>query len=192
MRVIAGNLGGRKLAAPPGKTTRPITDRVKETLFNIVGARFGTPGLLPGLHVLDLFAGSGALGIEAISRGACSCLFVEHDRGCLRVLRENVTSLGLESVARISAVSAWTLRIPPARDAGYGLAFADPPYRDARDLLRVADLLERVAPHLAEDGVAVFRHERRSEFPFTALRTLSCVDERVLGTMRIWLFSRRP
>ena len=187
MRVIAGELRGRKLTVPPGGGTRPITDRVKETLFNIMGARLGSPGAVPAVRVLDLFAGSGALGIEALSRGALSCLFYEHDRRAARVLRENLTHLGLEAVGTISAENAWTARIPPAGNTGYGLVFVDPPYRDARDLLRVVDLLDRLAPHLAPEGLVMFRHERRTKLPLEALRSLRCVDERELGTMRLWL-----
>lgn len=190
MRVVAGSLRGRKLEAPPGLQTRPITDRVKETLFNILGARFGVPGTLPAFDVLDLFAGSGGLGIEALSRGARSCLFVERHRRSLRALRHNLAVLGLDASARVSGENAWTLRVPPAPGEGYGLVFVDPPYRDVGDLLGVVDLLERVAAHLAPEGVIVFRHERRTCFPVEALYRLRCVDERKLGTMRVWLFSR--
>ena len=189
MRVIAGKLRGRKLQTPPGLHTRPITDRVRETLFNVLGVRFGVPGAIPEIHVLDLFAGSGVLGIEAISRGAASCRFVERDRRSLRLLRENLTRLGLDTTCRISGDNAWAMRIPPAPDTGYGLVFVDPPYRDADDLLRVVDLLERLAPHVTPDGLVAFRHQRRTQFPTSTLHSLTCVDERVLGTMRLWLFS---
>jgi 16S rRNA (guanine966-N2)-methyltransferase len=189
MRVIAGTLRGRKLEAPPGMRTRPLTDRAKETLFNILGARLGLPGSLPNVRVLDLFAGSGGLGIEALSRGAASCLFVEHDRRAARVLRQNVVHVGLAATAQISAENAWTLRIPPVSD-GYGLVFVDPPYREANDLLRVVDLLERVAPHLAPEGVIMFRHEARTALPVSALLLLRCVDQRDIGTTRIWLLER--
>ena len=189
MRVIAGRLRGRKLEATPGLQTRPITDRVKETLFNILGSRFGLPGTIPEIDVLDLFAGSGGLGIEAVSRGARSCLFVEHDRRGLRVLRENLARMGLVETCRVSGENAWTLRVPPPPDAGYGLVFVDPPYNDAADLVRLLDLLERIAPHMTPDGIIVFRHLRQTQLPTTALRSLRCIDNREIGTMRLWLLT---
>lgn len=189
MRIIAGSLRGRRLAAPPGMGTRPITDRIKETLFNILGARFGVPGALPEIEVLDLFAGSGGLGIEAISRGARSCLFVEHNRRALRILRQNLADLNLKNICRVSAENAWTMRIPQLSGSGYGLIFADPPYREADDPLPVIDLLERLTPHLTPTGIICFRHTAQTRLPMHMLRALECVDERKLGTMRLWLFS---
>jgi len=166
-----------------------MTDRVKETLFNILGARLDCPGSLPGVDVLDLFAGSGALGIEALSRGARSCLFVEHDWRAVQVLRSNVRQLGLAATCRLSSANAWTVRLAPPPSGGYGLVFVDPPYRDADDSLRVLDLLNRLAPHVAPDGLVVFRHERRTELPLAALTALQCLDQRDIGTMRLWFLS---
>jgi 16S rRNA (guanine(966)-N(2))-methyltransferase RsmD len=190
MRVVAGNLRGSILEAPPGQHTRPITDRVKESLFNVLGHRLGMPGLLPDIAVLDLFAGSGALGIECLSRGARSCLFVERDRRTLRVLRANIDKLRLSNVARIAAENAWTMRIPAAADEGYGLIFVDPPYRDVADAQRMLDLLERVAVRLSEKGLVVFRMATSQEFSAEASRSLCCVDDRVFGGMRILLLQR--
>ena len=184
MRVVAGIFRGRSLSAPPGTTTRPITSRVKETLFNILGHRCATPGALPDLAVLDLFAGSGSLGIEALSRGAGTCTFVERDRRALRVLRENLERLGVASVAKVLADNAWTMRIPQP-EQGFGVVFVDPPYREVENSTRVLDLLERLAPHLAADGVVVFRHEVHISFPADQLRTLRCVDERRFSRMRV-------
>jgi 16S rRNA (guanine966-N2)-methyltransferase len=190
MRVIAGKLRGSVLTTSPGRHTRPITDRVKESLFNILGHRFGTPGLLPDIAVLDLFAGSGAFGIECLSRGARSCLLVEQDQRTLRVLRANLDRLRLSEVARVSAENAWTMRIPPVAPDGYGLIFVDPPYRDVADTNRVLDLLERTAGRLSEGGVVVFRHARSAGFSVEPLRWLRCVDERSFGTMRVLLLQR--
>lgn len=121
MRVIAGTHRGRNLVAPEGRNTRPITDRAKESLFNVLGSRFGGPGSLPDLDVLDLFSGSGSLGIESISRGARSCLFVEKDRAALSALRENINTLKLGDAARIAPVNAWSLQPTPPSPAGFGL-----------------------------------------------------------------------
>ena len=92
MRVVAGEFGGRKLVSPEGTSTRPTTDRVREAIFNALGSA----GLIDGALVADLFAGTGAVGIEALSRGAAHCTFVARDRAALRSLEDNIDSLGLE------------------------------------------------------------------------------------------------
>lgn len=121
MRVVAGEFGGRKLVAPDGDTTRPTTDKVREAVFNSLVSM----GLVRDAVVLDLYAGSGALGIEALSRGAERCTFVERDRGALKALRANLDSLGLNDRATIvtSDVLAW---VPAVRNVD--LALVDPPY----------------------------------------------------------------
>ncbi len=189
MRVIAGRLRGSPLDAPEGRTTRPITDRVKEALFSILGHRLGTLGELPPVAVLDLFAGSGALGIESLSRGAASCLFVERDRTALRALRANLARLKLGEIARVGIENAWTMRIPAAA-GGYGLIFVDPPYPDAVDSLRVVDLLERAAAALSPEGWLAFRHDARQPLALTGLRGLVCDDERQYRRMELMLFRR--
>jgi 16S rRNA (guanine966-N2)-methyltransferase len=190
MRVIAGKFRGANLAAPPGFDTRPITDRAKETLFNVLGHKFGLAGVLPDIAVLDLFAGSGSLGIEALSRGARSCLFVERGRQALRVIQANLQKLRLEDATATSSENAWTMRVPPADPDGYGVIFVDPPYRDVADTHRMIDLLERLAPRLAADGILVFRHEDKTGFPAADLHMLECVDDRSVGAMRIRFFKR--
>ncbi len=120
MRVIAGDLGGRRLVAPSGVATRPTTDRVREAVFNSLTSA----GLIEGALVADLFAGSGAIGIEALSRGAEHCVFVERDRAALAALDENLTTLGLRDRATVRAADALTA--VAALDAD--IVFADPPY----------------------------------------------------------------
>lgn len=186
MRVIAGLFRGRHLQAPQGTHTRPVTDRVKESIFNILGSRFGTPGGLPDFEVLDLFAGTGGLGIEAVSRGAASCVFVEKDRRTLPVLRENLAQLERPQALQIVADNAWTGLLPLAKAAeGYGLIFVDPPYRDARDGPRLLGLLQRLAPRLSEEGVILLRAESGTELPLQQLHELSCVEDRKYGGMRL-------
>jgi 16S rRNA (guanine966-N2)-methyltransferase len=128
MRVIAGRLGGRRLQAPRGRATRPTSDRVREALFAMLGA-------LDGASVLDLFAGSGALGIEALSRGAAQAVFVEHDAAALRSLSANLDALGLApplvQVHRSDALAA--LQTARRREETYDLLFIDPPYSQAHD-----------------------------------------------------------
>jgi 16S rRNA (guanine966-N2)-methyltransferase len=128
MRVIAGELGGRRLQAPRGRSTRPTSDRVREALFAMLGE-------LGGANVLDLFAGSGALGIEALSRGAEQAVFVERDEPALRALGANLAALELDqerAQVRRAEVRA-ALRIALRRKETYDLIFIDPPYSQARD-----------------------------------------------------------
>lgn len=143
MRVISGEFGGRRLVAPVGLSTRPTTDKVRQAVFNSLGSM----GVLDGATVADLYAGSGALGIEALSRGAASCVFVERDRAALVALRENVKSLGLETRVRIAATDV--LAYAPGI-TGVDIALIDPPYTFTNwgDLLKVlrADLV------IAESG----------------------------------------
>ena len=122
MRIIAGEWRGRKLVAPRSDVTRPTADRTRETLFSMLVSRLGS---FEGLSVLDLFAGSGALGLEALSRGAASCLFVEQDGDALRALRSNVEALASRGSASVQAGSVMALG--PARST-YDLVLLDPPY----------------------------------------------------------------
>ncbi|MCC6359382.1 MAG: RsmD family RNA methyltransferase [Phycisphaerales bacterium] len=204
MRIIAGRFRGRPLSAPPGMGTRPITDRVKESIFNILGSRLGTLGTLPDVRVLDLFAGAGSFGLEALSRGARFCLFVERGRQALPTLRDNIRRLGLSrEEAAISTGDAWSVAYgtaasgrnsgsiadAPAGDASrFGLMFVDPPYRDVEDTLRMLKRLDQLAEGLADDGLIVFRHELMTSFPADMLERLEAVDRRDFGAMRVhWL-----
>lgn len=120
MRIIAGQWRGRVLVAPKGDTTRPTADRTREALFSMLTSRIGS---FEGLHVADLFAGSGALGLEALSRGAASCTFVEQDRLALEALRANVAALKAQADVRAQSV----MTLAPAREA-FDLILMDPPY----------------------------------------------------------------
>ena len=129
MRVIAGRLGGRRLKAPRGRVTRPTSDRVRESLFAMLAD-------VRAASVLDLFAGSGALGVEALSRGAARAVFVERDAAAVRALKDNLEALEIEPIAaevrRMDALRA--LRSARTLKETYDLVFIDPPYRQARDL----------------------------------------------------------
>ncbi|MDH5372871.1 MAG: 16S rRNA (guanine(966)-N(2))-methyltransferase RsmD, partial [Acidimicrobiia bacterium] len=118
MRIIAGHAKGRRLRSPHGLATRPMMDRVREALFSSLGAR------IPGSRVLDLYAGSGSLGLEALSRGAESSVFVEQGRAALDALRENVEMIGLDGVVVAVDVASF-LRSTPEQ---FDVVFVDPPY----------------------------------------------------------------
>lgn len=155
MRIVAGELGGRKLIAPEGTSTRPTTDRVREAIFNSLGSA----GVLEGALIADLYAGSGAVGIEALSRGAEHCIFVERDRTALRALDRNLSALDL--VGRSRVLSGDALSLAPTLDVD--IVFADPPY----DFDRWPELLEAVQAGLlvAESG-----HEIADGGSFTVTR----------------------
>ena len=139
MRIIAGELGGRVLKAPAGHATRPTSERVREALFSILGD-------IEGLVVLDAFAGSGALGLEALSRGAARAVFVEEARAALGALRKNVETLGMSERARVVAAPAErAIARLAAEGERFGLAFLDPPYASASATRSLA--------LLARDGV---------------------------------------
>ena len=122
MRIIAGEWRGRKLSAPAGDATRPTADRTRETLFSMLVSRLGD---FEGLSVADLFAGSGALGLEALSRGAATCLFVEQDAAAIRSLRANIAALRAQERCEVRAASV--LALGPAK-APLDLLLLDPPY----------------------------------------------------------------
>lgn len=121
MRIIAGEWRGRRLQAPPGLSTRPTADRVRETLFSMLASRIGS---FEGLRVADLFAGSGALGLEALSRGASFACFVESDADAAAAIKANADALG--AAARVTILRASALALPKAE--AFDLIFADPPY----------------------------------------------------------------
>ncbi|MDX6664666.1 MAG: rRNA (guanine966-N2)-methyltransferase [Solirubrobacteraceae bacterium] len=150
MRVIAGRFGGRRLAAPRGDATRPTSDRVREALFSVLGD-------LGGLSVLDLFAGSGALGIEALSRGAGSAVFVERAVAALTALEANLETLGIAAEVHKGDARAYVRNASRAGHT-YDLVFFDPPYRDAERLGRDLDLPSVIAA----DGRLVAESDRRT------------------------------
>lgn len=128
MRIVSGEFRGRALAAPEGSATRPTSDRARQAVFNILEHASWSPGLR-GLRIMDLFAGSGALGFEALSRGAAFCLFVETDEEARGAIRENVDAFGLFGRTRVHRRDATNLGPRPGADGpAFELVFLDPPY----------------------------------------------------------------
>src|SRR5436853_3915419 len=143
MRIIAGEWRGRQLEAPPGQSTRPTADRVRETLFSMLASRLGS---FEDLRVADLFAGSGALGLEALSRGAQSVIFVERDSKAVAIIKRNADRLGAAERTRVLGSSA--LALP--RSEPFDLILADPPYAEGSGTAAVKAVAD--AEWLAADG----------------------------------------
>ena len=168
MRIVAGLYGGRRLTAPPGSETRPTSDRVREALFSVLGAS------VQDARVLDLYAGSGALGLEALSRGARSAVFVDRSRKAITAIRANLDALGVDAEVRpIEARAA--LRAASARHEAYDLVFLDPPYRRAAELGR--ELSEGVTAVLAPGARVITESDRRTPLQLD----LPLADERRYG-----------
>jgi 16S rRNA (guanine966-N2)-methyltransferase len=173
LRVVAGSFKGRRLSAPRGTRTRPTADRVREALFSMLGD-------VRDARVLDLYAGSGALGIEALSRGAASAVFVERDAGAVAAIERNLAAVGVQATVLRRDV----VRFLGAEDGAFDLVFCDPPYDSAG---RLAGLLaERLPALTAEDARIVTESDKRNPLvlPFPLL------VERAYGDTRIAIHGR--
>jgi 16S rRNA (guanine966-N2)-methyltransferase len=171
MRVVAGAFKGHRLSVPPGRGVRPTADRVREALFSILGP-------VEGLRVLDLFAGSGALGIEALSRGAADAVFVDRDARSVVTVRRNLGAVGAE--ARVHRREALSFLAAEARSGKrFDLVFVDPPYSSARRLAE--PLSERLPTVTGESARIVTESDRRNPLALT----LPLADERTYGDTRV-------
>ena len=176
MRIIGGTHRGRRIAAPKGAHTRPTGDRVREALFNLVGP-------VDGASVLDLYAGSGALGLEALSRGARRCVFVETDGAACRAIRANLETLGLTGGLVTQRDAVAVLREERSAGRRHELVLVDPPYERWPDLeTRLGELLAAV---VAEPGIVVVETDARVE----PTLPLDCVTTRRYGSARLTLFA---
>ena len=169
MRVVAGEFRGRRLRAPAGRATRPTADRVREALFSILGP-------LDGVRVLDLFAGSGALGIEALSRGAEAAVFVDSDARAVAAIERNLEALGAHAAVYRRDALAY---LRHGEGGPFGLVFLDPPYSSASDL--AGPLSERLPAVLTPDALIVSESDKRHPLELI----LPLADERVYGDTRI-------
>jgi len=192
MRIVGGRYRGRGLTAPAGLATRPTADRARQAVFNVLEHAAWSPGL-QGARVIDLFAGSGALGLEALSRGADFCLFVETDAAARGAIRDNLEALAPDGAlfgrSRIHRRDATDLGRKPAGDgAPFDLAFLDPPYAQGRG--------ERALASLAGDGwlkpgaICVF--ERGSSEPDPASPDFEMLDARRYGAARVLVLRYSP
>jgi len=177
MRIVAGSRKGHRIAAPKGTITRPTGDRVREAAFSLIGP-------VEGAVVLDLFAGSGAMGLEALSRGATSCLFVERDRDAARVIQANLEKLRLTGATVANRDITAALRDEHARRRHYDLVLVDPPYEEWE---RHAPVLSELVPGvLADDALVIVETSSRVEPELP----LDLVTTRRYGSARITVFSR--
>ena len=174
MRIIAGDWRGRKLAAPKGDVTRPTADRTRETLFNILNSRLGS---FEDLSVVDLFAGSGALGLEALSRGAAHCLFVEQEADAVKTIRTNVSALDAHKRATVQQGSVMSLG--PAK-VEHDLILLDPPYESGAGMVAL-DRMKR----LGWIGPATLIALETAHYEKVSVKGLEIIDDRRVGKARI-------
>ena len=187
MRIVSGEFRGKALATPAGRTTRPTSDRARQAIFNILEHAACSKGVREA-RVIDLFAGSGALGFEALSRGAAFCLFVETDEAARGAIRENVEAIGLFGRTRVHRRDATQLCQRPGADGpAFDLAFLDPPYGKGLGETALAKLA--AGGWLAPGAVVVF--ERGAEEPALVAHGFEALDVRDYGAARVW-FLRWP
>lgn len=181
MRIVGGQFRGRVIRTPDGRTTRPTSDRARESIFNVLAhAEWATP--MEGARVIDAFAGSGALGIEAMSRGAAFCLFVESESAARGCIRDNIETFQLFGATRIHRRSATDLGSKPAGlGEPFDLVFMDPPY--GYDLVPPALEQLRRGAWITDDALVVAETAADAEPPVTPNWTL--LDERTYGAARI-------
>lgn len=180
MRIVAGKFGGLRLDTPRGLNIRPTADRVREALFSILASR------VPGSRVLDLFAGTGALGLEALSRGAAGAVFVDQNAEAVRIIRTNIRRLGVDAQAEVLQGNVvQVLRRLAGRGFCFDLLFMDPPYGRG--------LIETTLPHLgvlAEAGALLIAEHPAKEFPPESSAQWRRIDTRFYGDTALSFYSR--
>lgn len=177
IRIIAGKYGGRSIEAPPGKRTHPMSERVRNALFNSLGDEVAEA------TVLDAFAGTGSVGIEALSRGAAHVTFIEKDRVAGKVLQSNLDLLRIDNAKLVrSSVSAWCDTTEP--EPRFDLIFADPPYHDVQ-----FSTVRRLLAYLKPDGCMILSHPGRGE-ELLGNNEFVVVDDRSYGNAHLTFFRR--
>ena len=183
MRIIAGSFRNREICVPNSLPVRPTSARLRGQVFNIC------QGCLEGAHALDLFAGSGAMGIEALSRGADRCVFVEQDHQVVETLKKNLRELGLQDTTKIlemdvmKSISALRSASPP-----FSFVYIDPPYRLTEPLNSLLEQIDETLP--LEEGANLFLETRRGSFTPSHLSHLSLLSHRASGDSDLWHFSK--
>jgi 16S rRNA (guanine966-N2)-methyltransferase len=180
MRIVSGRWKGKALVAPVGDTTRPTSDRARQAVFNIIEHAAWSPGLRDA-RVLDLFAGTGALGLEALSRGAASCLFLDTDPAARAALSTNIQACGASGITRVWKRDAACLDpMPPTANGPFDLVFVDPPYGKGFDVAALAGLAQG---WLATDGIIMLERGRGEEALVSAV--FKVLDTREYGAAQV-------
>lgn len=184
MRIVSGQYRGKAIVTPPGDTTRPTSDRARQAVFNILDHAAWAPEL-HGARIVDVFAGSGALGLEALSRGAAFCLFVETDDAARGAIRENIDALHLFGVTRVHRRDATDLGPRPASaGAPFDIAFLDPPYAKGLGEKAVAEL--KTHDWLVPGAIVMFERGRGEADP--VLEGFTQIDARDYGAARVLFY----
>ena len=187
MRIVGGQFKGRTLTTPDGRNTRPTSDRAREAIFNILAHAEWAPNL-DGARVMDVFAGSGALGFEALSRGAVSCLFVETDDAARGAIRDNVESFGLFGNTRVHRRDAAQLGVRPGSQAdAFDLCFLDPPYRKGLGEAALDCLI--TGNWLSENATVVF--ERAADEDDFATDVWEIINTKTYGAAQVLFLKQK-
>jgi 16S rRNA (guanine(966)-N(2))-methyltransferase RsmD len=168
-----------------------MPDRVKESIFDMLGSHYDTPGMLPALAVADVFAGGGSMGLEAMSRGAASCCFYERGRPALDALKKNLLALGAGAAASVVSRNAWTASLTTSRGRPFDLVFLDPPYVDSTDTSpegAVRRYLQQLAQLDDVERLVVFHHHASVKYSVEADDDWSIIKQRVFGTNCVTFF----
>ena len=187
MRIIAGAKRGMKLYSPKTQVSRPITDRVKESLFSVL-YKYDLPG---GKRIADLFSGVGSLGLEALSRGAVSVTFVEKDPKITATLKKNIEKSGFVKKSKVIKADAFNVGAP-INEKGYDLVFVDPPYARTSDVGRdspLSRLLDVLQQQVSPDGIVAVRTNERTEL-LDRYNEFQVIDRRKWGTMAVTILQR--
>lgn len=197
MRIIAGDLRGRSILGPKSDTTRPVTDRVKVAVFNSLQCRLGEQGFA-GLAVADLFSGTGSMGLDALSRGAAWCTFVEQDREAANILARNIRDLAVAERCKIERIDLLSdiPQPPPTGPSSFDVIFLDPPYRYSMDCSAAAPmglLMTRLAPLAATPPLRpafLILRSMRGSLVADKLPGWHKIDQDTYGTMQIDWYKR--
>jgi 16S rRNA (guanine966-N2)-methyltransferase len=193
MRIVAGKWRSRQLRRPPERVTRPMPDRVREAIFSALGAIYACPGRLPPLIVADVFAGSGSMGLEALSRGAAACWFYERNREALTVLYQNLETLGVQSEGTVVTQDAWSAAFCTPERQPYDLILLDPPYADTKDASSgglVRRYLRKEVFSAVDGPVIVLHHPASVDYGGVVEDGWRLAHHREYGTNAISIFKR--
>jgi 16S rRNA (guanine966-N2)-methyltransferase len=189
MRIISGIKRGMKLFSPDGDTTRPIIDRVKESIFDVLYKY----NLIENRVVADLFCGTGSFGLEALSRGAKRAVFVDADKGVLEILKKNIAKADFAAQSDVVCGNAFKIGAPNWNNEKFGLIFVDPPYAmsvDTGEKSQLADLLLLLAKQAATDGLVIVRTEKGVKL-LDSYGDLRIIDNRIWGRMSVSFLALR-